>query len=148
VRDGSDLTTCRPEGVAASHPRRQHHSSARCRRPAAGGNRGSRPLQATLRRPHLPPSPPAPAAKGNPYRSARRNRDTAACLVETLSRSKSSSTSTGNEPCSTVADNPSLGRNFEALDPLEWLARMSDHMSRRVQSLEQGIESLPEPTKL
>jgi len=24
--------------------------------------------------------------------------------------------------------NPSLGRNFEALDPLEWLARMSDHM--------------------
>jgi Putative transposase len=23
--------------------------------------------------------------------------------------------------------NPSLGRNFEALDPLEWLARMSDH---------------------
>jgi hypothetical protein len=24
--------------------------------------------------------------------------------------------------------NPSLGRNFEALDPLEWLARMSDHV--------------------
>jgi len=24
--------------------------------------------------------------------------------------------------------NPSLGRNFEALDPLEWLARMSDHL--------------------
>jgi hypothetical protein len=24
--------------------------------------------------------------------------------------------------------NPSLGRNFEALDPLEWLARMSDHI--------------------
>jgi hypothetical protein len=24
--------------------------------------------------------------------------------------------------------NPFLGRNFEALDPLEWLARMSDHI--------------------
>jgi hypothetical protein len=24
--------------------------------------------------------------------------------------------------------NPSLGRNFEALDPLEWLARVSDHI--------------------
>jgi hypothetical protein len=24
--------------------------------------------------------------------------------------------------------NPSLGRNFEALGPLEWLARMSDHI--------------------
>jgi len=24
--------------------------------------------------------------------------------------------------------NPSLGRNFEAMDPLEWLARMSDHI--------------------
>jgi len=24
--------------------------------------------------------------------------------------------------------NPSLGRNLEALDPLEWLARMSDHI--------------------
>jgi hypothetical protein len=24
--------------------------------------------------------------------------------------------------------NPSLGRNFEALEPLEWLARMSDHI--------------------
>ena len=24
--------------------------------------------------------------------------------------------------------NPSLGRNFEALDPLEWLARISDHI--------------------
>jgi hypothetical protein len=24
--------------------------------------------------------------------------------------------------------NPSLGRNFDALDPLEWLARMSDHI--------------------
>ena len=24
--------------------------------------------------------------------------------------------------------NPSLGRNSEALDPLEWLARMSDHI--------------------
>jgi hypothetical protein len=24
--------------------------------------------------------------------------------------------------------NTSLGRNFEALDPLEWLARMSDHI--------------------
>jgi hypothetical protein len=24
--------------------------------------------------------------------------------------------------------NPSLGRNFEALDPLEWLARLSDHI--------------------
>jgi hypothetical protein len=24
--------------------------------------------------------------------------------------------------------NPSLGRNFEAFDPLEWLARMSDHI--------------------
>jgi hypothetical protein len=24
--------------------------------------------------------------------------------------------------------NPSLGRNFEALDPLEWLARMRDHI--------------------
>ena len=24
--------------------------------------------------------------------------------------------------------NPSLGQNFEALDPLEWLARMSDHI--------------------
>jgi hypothetical protein len=24
--------------------------------------------------------------------------------------------------------NPSVGRNFEALDPLEWLARMSDHI--------------------
>jgi hypothetical protein len=24
--------------------------------------------------------------------------------------------------------NPALGRNFEALDPLEWLARMSDHI--------------------
>jgi len=24
--------------------------------------------------------------------------------------------------------NPSLGRNFEALDPLEWFARMSDHI--------------------
>jgi len=24
--------------------------------------------------------------------------------------------------------NPSLGRKFEALDPLEWLARMSDHI--------------------
>jgi hypothetical protein len=26
---------------------------------------------------------------------------------------------------------PSLGRNFEALDPLEWLARMSDHIPGR-----------------
>ena len=25
--------------------------------------------------------------------------------------------------------NPFLGRNFEALDPLEWLARMSDHIA-------------------
>jgi len=24
--------------------------------------------------------------------------------------------------------NPSLGRNFEAMEPLEWLARVSDHM--------------------
>ena len=24
--------------------------------------------------------------------------------------------------------NPSLGRNFEALDPLEWLARLADHI--------------------
>jgi hypothetical protein len=24
--------------------------------------------------------------------------------------------------------NPSLGRNFEAMDPLEWLARISDHI--------------------
>jgi hypothetical protein len=24
--------------------------------------------------------------------------------------------------------NPTLGRNFEALDPLEWLARMGDHI--------------------
>ena len=24
--------------------------------------------------------------------------------------------------------NPSLGRNFEAMEPLEWLARMSDHI--------------------
>jgi hypothetical protein len=24
--------------------------------------------------------------------------------------------------------NPSLGRNFEAMDPLEWLACMSDHI--------------------
>ena len=24
--------------------------------------------------------------------------------------------------------NPSLGRNFEAMDPLEWLARLSDHI--------------------
>ena len=24
--------------------------------------------------------------------------------------------------------NPSLGRNFEAMDPLEWLARMTDHI--------------------
>jgi hypothetical protein len=24
--------------------------------------------------------------------------------------------------------NPFLGRNFEALDPLEWLARLSDHI--------------------
>jgi hypothetical protein len=26
--------------------------------------------------------------------------------------------------------NPFLGRNFEALDPLDWLARMSDHIVR------------------
>jgi hypothetical protein len=26
--------------------------------------------------------------------------------------------------------NPSLGRNFEAMDPLEWLARLADHISR------------------
>ena len=25
--------------------------------------------------------------------------------------------------------NPCLGRNFEAMDPLEWLARMADHIS-------------------
>jgi hypothetical protein len=24
--------------------------------------------------------------------------------------------------------NPSLGRNFEAMDPLDWLARLSDHI--------------------
>jgi len=24
--------------------------------------------------------------------------------------------------------NPTLGRNFEAMDPLEWLARMTDHI--------------------
>ena len=24
--------------------------------------------------------------------------------------------------------NPTLGRNFEAMDPLEWLARMADHV--------------------
>jgi hypothetical protein len=24
--------------------------------------------------------------------------------------------------------NPCLGRNFEAMDPVEWLARMSDHI--------------------
>ena len=24
--------------------------------------------------------------------------------------------------------NPSLGRNFEAMDPLEWLARLADHI--------------------
>jgi len=24
--------------------------------------------------------------------------------------------------------NPGLGRNFEAVDPLEWLARMADHI--------------------
>jgi hypothetical protein len=24
--------------------------------------------------------------------------------------------------------NPFLGRNFEAMDPLDWLARMSDHI--------------------
>jgi len=24
--------------------------------------------------------------------------------------------------------NPSLGRNFETMDPLEWLARMADHI--------------------
>jgi hypothetical protein len=29
--------------------------------------------------------------------------------------------------------NPSLGRNFEAMDPLEWLARMSDHIPHPAQ---------------
>jgi hypothetical protein len=24
--------------------------------------------------------------------------------------------------------NPALGRNFEAMDPLEWLARLTDHI--------------------
>jgi hypothetical protein len=27
--------------------------------------------------------------------------------------------------------NPTLGRNFEAMDPLEWLARMADHSAPR-----------------
>jgi hypothetical protein len=27
--------------------------------------------------------------------------------------------------------NPSLGRNFEAMDPLEWLARLADHPAMR-----------------
>ncbi len=27
-----------------------------------------------------------------------------------------------------LTDDPSLGRNFEGMDPLEWLARISDHI--------------------
>jgi hypothetical protein len=31
--------------------------------------------------------------------------------------------------------NPALGRNFEAMDPLEWLARMSDTRAARLTSV-------------
>jgi hypothetical protein len=53
--------------------------------------------------------------------------------------------------------NPSLGRNFEAMGPLEWLARMSDHIPDPGQHARELLEQkwekmtkakLPEPSKL
>jgi hypothetical protein len=42
-------------------------------------------------------------------------------VAEILDRSRSSSTSTASRPSSYRSRmNPSRGRNFEALDPLEW----------------------------
>jgi len=37
--------------------------------------------------------------------------------------------------------NPALGRNFEAMDPLEWLARISDHIPDPGQALEPDATS-------
>jgi hypothetical protein len=35
--------------------------------------------------------------------------------------------------------NPTLGRNFESMDPLEWLARMADHIPESVDSSFVGL---------
>ena len=42
--------------------------------------------------------------------------------------------------------NPSLGRNFEAMDPLEWLARMADHIPDELgEAHQQGLPRRPAP---
>jgi hypothetical protein len=59
----------------------------------------------------------------------KRLEDTAAYLVRNPSRSRSLVYLDGQQAvlCRSRM-NPALGRNFEALNPLEWLARMSDHI--------------------
>jgi len=68
------------------------------------------------------------ASRSLPSRSSvSRTRPPTSCAIP--SRSRSSCTSTAGRPCSYRSRmNPFLGRNFEAMDPLEWLARLSDHI--------------------
>jgi putative transposase len=64
-----------------------------------------------------------------PAQDKRRLEDTAAYLVRNpLSLKKLVSLDGQQAALYRSRMNPSLGRNFEALDPLEWLARMSDHI--------------------
>ena len=41
--------------------------------------------------------------------------------------------------------NPGLGRNFEAMDPLEWLARMVDHIGGPRQASDASLRRLLQP---
>jgi hypothetical protein len=71
----------------------------------------------------------AHAGESIPRQERQRLEDTAAYLVRTpLSLRKLVYLDGQQAVLYRSRMNPSLGRNFEALDPLEWLARMSDHI--------------------
>jgi len=79
----------------------------------------------------LPGGPGFPAQVGERIGAEDKQRleDTAAYLVRNpLSLRKLVYLDGQQAVLSRSRMNPSLGRNFEALDPLEWLARMSDHI--------------------
>ncbi len=74
------------------------------------------------------PGGPTSENRSHPTRSSA-SRTPPPTSSETPSRSAGSSTSTGSQAVLYRSRmNPSLGRNFEAMDPLEWLARLSDHI--------------------
>ena len=76
----------------------------------------------------IPASPPTSARPSLPT-DKRRLEDTAAYLVRNpLSLQKLVYLDGQQAVLYRSRMNPSLGRNFEAMDPLEWLARMSDHI--------------------